>query len=81
MTKTVKHLHSVIEKLEEKVKHLQDIFDNLLDIKIRELEERERESELKIEMLIRELLSIQRMTKRRNFNVDFANKLLTIETV
>ena len=63
MTKTVKHLNSVIEKLEEKVKHLQVIFDNLLYIKIRELEERERESELKIEMLIREL---QRSVNTKN---------------
>ena len=55
MTKSVKHLNAVIEKLEDKVKHLQDMFDNLLDIKIRELEDRERESELKIEMLTREI--------------------------
>ena len=55
MTKTVKQLNAVIEKLEDKVKHLQDMFDNLLDIKIRELEDRERESEQKIEMLTREI--------------------------
>ena len=55
MTKSVKHLNAVIEKLEDKVRHLQDMFDNLLDIKIRELEDREKESELKIKMLSREL--------------------------
>ena len=55
MTKSVKHLNAVIEKLEDKVKHLQDMFDNLLDIKVKELEDRESELELKMEMLIREL--------------------------
>ena len=55
MTKTVKQLNAVIEKLEDKVKHLQDMFDNLLDIKVRELEDRESDLELKMEMLIREL--------------------------
>ena len=56
MTKTVKELNAVIEKLEDKVKHLQDMFDNLLDIKVREeLEDRENDLELKMEMLSREL--------------------------
>jgi 3-deoxy-D-manno-octulosonate 8-phosphate phosphatase KdsC-like HAD superfamily phosphatase len=41
MTKAVKHVNAVIEKLEIKVKLLQDMFDNLLDVKVRELEDRE----------------------------------------
>ena len=51
----MKELNAVIEKLEDKVKHLQDMFDNLLDIKVRELEDRENDLELKMEMLSREL--------------------------
>ena len=58
MTKAVKQLNAVIEKLEDKVKHLQDMFDNLLDIKVKEHADREIKSELKIEMLIRELQKI-----------------------
>ena len=62
----MKHLNAVIETLEDKVKHLQDIFDNLLDIKIRELEDKERESELKIEILTRELKeSVDAMKDKR----------------
>ena len=77
----MKNLNSVIEKPEDKVRHLQDMFDNLLDIKIRELEDREKESELKIKMLSREL---QRSVNTQNdkwkeFQCRVCEQTLTVE--
>ena len=64
-----------------KVKHLQDMFENLLDIKIRDLEDRERESELKIEMLSRELQrSVNTQNdKRKEFQCRVCEQNLTVE--
>ena len=54
MAKSRKELKVAIDNLEMKIRHLQDLLENIIDIKITELEDREKKSETKIDILTQE---------------------------
>ena len=64
-TKSVKLLIVVVETLERKIKSLEELVENILTSKAKELEERESKSEAKINNLIEQ---VERQTDENNDN-------------
>jgi uncharacterized protein with PIN domain len=55
MTRTVQELEAIVDILVDKVKHLNEILENVLDTKIKHLEIKERDTEQKIVMLSKKI--------------------------